>query len=41
MNVLHPRCAGIDVHKETVVVCVRRVDDRGRATEEGSGPSRR
>jgi len=34
MNVLHPRCAGIDVHKETVVVCVRRVDDRGRATEE-------
>src|SRR4051812_21488949 len=33
MQVLHPICAGLDVHKETVVACVRRVDDRGRATE--------
>ena len=23
MEVLHPRCAGLDVHKETVVACVR------------------
>jgi hypothetical protein len=23
MEVLHPRCAGLDVHKETVVTCVR------------------
>ncbi len=34
MQVVHRCCAGLDVHKETVVVCVRRVDDRGRATEE-------
>ena len=23
MEVIHPRCAGLDVHKETVVACVR------------------
>jgi len=23
MDVLYPRCAGLDVHKETVVACVR------------------
>src|SRR5437763_793802 len=23
MEVLHPRCAGLDVHKDTVVACVR------------------
>jgi hypothetical protein len=23
MEVMHPRCCGIDVHKETVVVCLR------------------
>ena len=27
MEVLHPRCAGLDVHKETVVACVRIVSD--------------
>jgi len=27
MEVLHPRCAGLDVHKETVVTCVRIVSD--------------
>ncbi len=26
MEVLHPHCAGLDVHKETVVACVRRMD---------------
>ena len=25
MEVLHPNCAGLDVHKETVVACSRRV----------------
>jgi hypothetical protein len=30
MEVLYPRCAGLDVHKETVVACVRLA---------GSGPS--
>ena len=28
MEVLHPRCCGLDVHKETVVACVRLVSDR-------------
>jgi transposase len=27
MEVLHPRCAGLDVHKDTVVACVRVVVD--------------
>jgi hypothetical protein len=26
MQVLYPRCAGLDVHKDTVVACVRIVD---------------
>jgi transposase len=34
MQVIHPACAGLDVHKDTVVACVRRVDQRGRATEQ-------
>ena len=25
MEVLHPNCAGLDVHKDTVVACSRRV----------------
>jgi transposase len=25
MEVLYPQCAGLDVHKETVVACVRRM----------------
>ena len=28
MELLHPRCAGLDVHKETVVACVRRAEHR-------------
>ena len=28
MEVLHPRCCGIDVHKEIVVVCLRVQEDR-------------
>ena len=30
MDVLLNRCAGLDVHKKTVVACVRRVDDEGQ-----------
>ena len=30
MKVLHRRCAGLDVHKDTVVACVRCLDDRDR-----------
>src|SRR5262249_52070890 len=33
MEVLHPRCCGLDVHKETVVACVRLVID-GKAAKE-------
>jgi len=28
MEVLHPRCAGLDVHKDTVVACVRVIQGR-------------
>ncbi len=31
MDVLHPCCAGLDVHKDTVVACVRRLDRAGHA----------
>ena len=30
MEVLHPHCAGLDVHKETVVACVRHMDRQVR-----------
>jgi len=33
MEVLHPRCCGLDVHKETVVACVRLVID-GKTVKE-------
>jgi transposase len=33
MDVIHPRCAGLDVHKQTVVACVR-VATAGRARHE-------
>ncbi len=29
MDVLHPRCAGLDVHKDTVVACARIATDSG------------
>ena len=38
MDTLHPLCAGLDVHKDTVVACVRRLDDRRRPRRR-SGPS--
>jgi transposase len=34
MEPLHWCVAGLDVHKESVVACVRRLDDRGRAHEQ-------
>jgi len=34
MDTLYPRCAGIDVHKANVVVCVRCADRPGKAFEE-------
>jgi transposase len=30
MDLLYPSCAGLDVHKETVVACVRRLDAKGK-----------
>ena len=27
MEVLHPHCAGLDVHKDSVVACVRHIVD--------------
>jgi transposase len=33
MDVLHACCAGLDVHKKTVVACVRRVDPAGKVTK--------
>src|SRR4249920_311662 len=33
MEVLHERCAGLDVHKKTVVACVRLARDGGVAKE--------
>jgi hypothetical protein len=35
MQVIHERCAGLDVHKETVVACMR-VCERGEAKREVS-----
>jgi transposase len=32
MDVLHACCAGLDVHKKTVVACVRRVDPAGKVS---------
>jgi transposase len=33
MEVIHERCAGLDVHKETVVACLR-VRERGQVRRE-------
>ena len=34
MDVLVERCAGLDVHKDTVVACVRAPGPEGRRTQE-------
>jgi len=33
MELLHQRCCGLDVHKETVVACLRLLSDGKVATE--------
>ena len=33
MQTLYQRVAGLDVHKKTIVACVRIADSRGRAEE--------
>jgi transposase len=34
MEMLHRCCAGLDVHKKTVVACIRRITDAGRLEEQ-------
>jgi transposase len=34
MDIVYEACAGLDVHKETVVVCVRRRDGKGKVRQE-------
>ena len=34
MEILYPRCAGLDVHKKTVRVCVLRRDEQGKSHKE-------
>jgi len=34
MDVLYRCCAGLDIHKDTVVACVRRLDEHGHLSEE-------
>jgi len=34
MEVLYPRCAGLDVHKDVVVACVRLAQPQGAAMHE-------
>jgi transposase len=36
MEILHRCCAGLDVHKKTVVACVRRIDAAGRVEQQVS-----
>ena len=35
MQVEHPVCCGIDVHKDTLTACLRRVDANGQVSKEG------
>jgi transposase len=34
MELLYPRCAGLDVHKDVVVACVRLAQADGKALQE-------
>ena len=34
MDAIYPCVAGLDVHKQTVVACVRRWDGRGRVSKQ-------
>jgi hypothetical protein len=33
METIYPCCAGLDIHKRTVVACVRRVEPTGRVRD--------
>ena len=35
MQVEHPVCCGIDVHKDMLTACLRRVDANGQVSKEG------
>ena len=35
MQIEHPVCCGIDVHKDTLTACLRRVDANGHVSKEG------
>ena len=35
MQVEHPVCCGIEVHKDTLTACLRRVDANGQVSKEG------
>jgi len=35
MEVLYPHCAGLDIHKETVVACAPHMADAGKTTVMG------
>jgi len=35
MPVEHPVCCGIDVHKDTLTACLRRVDTNGHVSKAG------
>ena len=35
MQVEHPICCGIDVHKDTLTACLRRVEDNGQVSKDG------
>jgi transposase len=34
MDVIHRCCSGLDVHKETVQACIRRLDEQGKVAED-------
>ena len=34
MEVVYPRCCGLDVHKKSIVACLRSVDSAGRLHKE-------
>jgi transposase len=33
-DIVHPRCCGVDVHKDSIAACVRRMDDKGNVGKE-------
>jgi transposase len=35
MQIEHPVCCGIDVHKDMLTACLRRVDTNGQVSKEG------